>query len=164
MDTKTSRLNKYTEDLILSSSSLKLTTSEKKQLSALKFPKIKDSWKEQVEFDRVEGLLATPFIKDFLSARNLDWELTSNADVLRFGTTNMHTDYAPNSDVRSLLVFLYGKGELAAYTDSCKKIEYFDLEKHSVALFNPSKPHTFINKNKTLCWAIVADLKIKSGT
>lgn len=164
MDTDTFRLERYAEDLILSSGSLELTPSEKKQLSTLKFSKLKDSWKEQVEFDRVDGLLATPFIKDFLSARNLDWELVSNADVLRFGTVNMHTDYGPGSNVRSLLVFLYGKGELAAYTDSSKKIEYFDLEKHSVVLFDPSKPHAFINKNKTLCWAIVADLKIKSGT
>ena len=140
---------------------LELTSSEKKQLSSLKFSKIKESWKEEIVFDRVDGLLKTPFVKDFLSARDLNWELVSNAEILRFGTTNMHTDYAPNSNVRSLLVFLYGEGELAAYTDSCRKIEYFDLKKHSVALFNPSKPHAFVNKNKTLCWAIVADLKIR---
>ena len=143
---------------------LELSPSEKKQLSALKFAKIKDTYLREVIRVRIDGLLETPFVKDFISARNLDWKVW-DVNIFSFGTVNMHVDgtLKEGSRFRSLIVFLDGAGELA-YINDDNKIQWQDMSKYSVALFNDSKPHAFVNKNKTICRAIVAEVEIQSRT
>lgn len=143
---------------------LELSPSEKKQLSALKFAKIKDTYLREVIRVRIDGLLETPFVKDFISARNLDWKVW-DVNIFSFGTVNMHVDgtLKEGSRFRSLIVFLDGAGELA-YINDDDKIQWQDMSKYSVSLFNDSKPHAFVNKNKTICRAIVAEVEIQSGT
>lgn len=143
---------------------LELTPSEKKQLSKLKFRKIKDSYLREIFRVSIDGFLETPFVEDFISARNLDWKVW-DVNVFSFGTVNMHVDgtLKEGSRFRSLIIFLDGAGELA-YINDDGKIQWQDMSKHSVSLFNDSKPHAFVNKNKTICRAIIAEVEIQSGT
>lgn len=143
---------------------LELLPSEKKQLSALKFPKIKDTYLREIFRVGIDDFLETPFVKEFISARNLDWKVW-DVNMFSFGTVNMHVDgtLKEGSRFRSLIIFLDGAGELAHINDD-NKIQWQDMSKYSVLLFNDSKPHAFVNKNKTICRAIVAEVEIQSGT
>lgn len=143
---------------------LELTPSEKKHLSKLKFRKIKDKYKREIFSINVPSFLETPFIKDFISARNLDWKVW-DVNVFSFGTVNMHIDgtLREGSKYRSLLIFLDGEGELSYINDS-GQIVYKDMKKYSIVLFNDAKPHAFISKNGTICRAIIAELEIELGT
>lgn len=143
---------------------LELTSSEKKQLSKLKFRKIKDSYKREISSVNLPNFLETPFIKDFIFARNLNWKVW-DVNVFSFGTVNMHVDgtLREGSKYRSLLIFLDGNGELSYINDS-GQIVYKDMKKYSIVLFNDAKPHAFISKNGTICRAIIAELEIESGT
>ena len=164
MDTDTFRLKRYAEDLILSSSSLELTLSEKKQLSTLKFPKIKDTLDQEILHVDVDGLYEGEFVRNFIAARKLNWEV-ADVNVFRFGTVGMHVDGLEKykESFRSLIIFLDGKGDLGYIADD-GTVRHQTLSKGSTFLFNDAKPHDFINKGKTLCRAIIAELKIKSGT
>lgn len=160
----TSRLDKYAEDLILSSKSLELTPSEKKQLSALKIPKQKDTLDQDIVPYRVDNFYHEPFVKNFVSARKLKWKV-GDVSVFRFGTVGMHVDGLEkhSKNHRTLIIFLSGEGCLDYINDN-GVISHETLKKYSTILFNDAKPHCFINKNKTLCRAIIAEVEIKSGT
>lgn len=164
MDTKLDRLDKFAEDLILNNKSLELTQSEKKRLSTLKFKKEKDSWNKEIEYDRIINFHETPFVKDFLAARKLNYK-NVNTSIIVFGTVNMHVDGSlkDGANWRTLIIFLDGEGELA-YIDDNEKIQYERMKKYSTVIINDAKPHAFINKNKTLCRAIIAELEMKSTT
>jgi hypothetical protein len=73
----------------------------------------------------------------------------------------MHVDGSlkRESKWRTLIIFLDGEGQLA-YIDDNEKIQYEHMKKYSAIIINDAKPHAFINKNKTLCRAIVAELEM----
>lgn len=164
MKTDISHLEAYAEGLILNSGSLELTLSEKKQLSAFKFCKIKDSLDQEIVHTHVDNLYEGEFVRNFISARKLTWKVL-DVNVFRFGTVGMHVDGLEKySDFhRCLIIFLDGKGDLG-YIQDDGKVAHQTLEKGSTILFDDAKPHDFINKGKTLCRAIIAELEIKSGT
>jgi hypothetical protein len=162
METELSnRLDAYAQDLILNSKSLELTPLEKRQLSKLKFSKLKDSLDQEILRVGVDNLYEGEFIRNFIAARKLNWEML-DANVFLFGTVGMHVDGLEkySEDHRSLIIFLDGKGDLGYIKDN-GTVAHQTLSKGSVILFNDAKPHDFINKGKTLCRAIVAELKIR---
>lgn len=143
---------------------LELSPSEKKQLSALKFRKVKDTLDQEIIRVDVDDLYEGEFVRNFIAARKLTWEV-ADVNVFRFGTVGIHVDGLEKykDSFRSLIIFLDGKGDLGYVADD-GTVRHQALSKGSVFLFNDAKPHDFINKGKTLCRAIIAELKIKSGT
>ena len=139
---------------------LELSTLEKQQLSKLKFPKLKDILDQEILRVDVDELYEGKFVRNFIAARKLKWEVL-DVNVFRFGTVGMHVDgleeYSEN--YRSLIIFLDGKGDLGYIKDN-GTVTHETLSKGSVILFNDAKPHDFINKGKTLCRAIIAELKV----
>jgi hypothetical protein len=139
---------------------LELSPLEKQQLSKLKFAKQKDTLDQEIDPVRVDDFYEAEFVRKFISARKLKWQVLS-ASVFRFGTVGMHVDGLEKySDThRSLIIFLDGEGDLGYIQDN-GTVTHETLSKGSVILFDDAKPHDFINKGKTLCRAIIAELKI----
>jgi hypothetical protein len=148
----------------MNETTLELTPLEKREISKLKFSKIKDTIGQAVVPIRVTDLYEEEFVRNFISSRNLNWKVLS-ACVFCFGTVGMHVDGLEkySGDSRTLVIFLDGKGDFG-YIREDGTVAHALLSKGSIVLFNDAKPHDFINKGKTLCRAIIAELRIENHT
>lgn len=135
----------------------KLTEPEKQQLSALKFPKYRENGNQEVDSVEIGGFKHEEFFKEFLAARKIDREVL-DCRLFRFGSVGMHVDSLGfRSKYDSVIIMIYGSGEIQFMSDC---IESEELTKFAVFVFDDSKPHSFINKGKSKCVAIISSLKI----
>ncbi len=138
---------------------MKLTESEKKQLSALKFPKYKENGDQKVDSFEISGFNHEEFFKEFLSARKIGREVL-DCRLFRFGSIGMHVDSLGfRSKYDCVIIMIYGSGEIQ-FMNEADKIDQGNLNKFDIFILNDQKPHSFINKGKNKCVAIISSLKI----
>lgn len=134
-----------------------LTQSEKKQLSVLKFPKHKENGDQEVDSFEISGFNHEEFFNKFLAARNINREVL-DCRLFRFGSVGMHIDSLGfRSKYDSVIIMIYGSGEIQFMNN---RIDSANLVKFTIFSFDDSKPHSFINRGKNKCVAIISSLKI----
>lgn len=137
-----------------------LTKEQIKKLPKLFDAAKKDNADQEVNYIRENREEAEDFVVDYLKSQGIKRPIVRECGVFEFGSVGMHTDYGIE-DKFSMVVMLRGKGCINFLEN--RKLKGRELEKHSIVVFQHSKPHSFINKSGKKCAAIIANLSTKQA-
>lgn len=100
-------------------------------------------------------------VYDFLKKRGIRRPIVEDAHVMAFGTVGMHTDNLYGDRYHTIIIPLFGKGELSHYPKLKNiyqhRVKCYSMESTMAIWLNDKLPHSYQNRSKYQTIAIVAN-------